>query len=110
VVREGDKYYQIFSWRGQGNQEKRFLKLFKALKSELERIQRRYGNSTTLKLRSEILSKEEITLIRPFAAQVQDFIEDGPEKTQPLCIEDISVTSYDDFFNHFNYYKTCMKY
>jgi len=109
VVREGDKYYQIFSWRGQGNQEKRFLKLFKALKTELERIQRRYGNNTTLKLRSEILSKEEITLIRPFAAQVQDFIDDGPEKAQALCIEDIPVTSYDDFFNHFNYTKTCPK-
>lgn len=71
VVREDDKFYQIFSWKGKfvprvilltllghGNQEKRFLRLFKALKSELKHIQRKYGSHIESKLQSEILSKE----------------------------------------------------
>jgi len=104
VVREEDKFYQIFSWKGQGNQEKRFLKLFKALKAELRHIQRKYGNSPTSKLRSEILSKEEVTLIRPFS-RLRGFDGGGGGKRMPVCVEDISVTSFDDFFNHFNYTK-----
>lgn len=122
VVKEDDKYYQIFSWKGKqglvvqshatghGNQEKRFLRLFKALKSELKNIQRKYGSQITSKLRSEILSKEEITLIRPFETQIRTFTGRGSgvssEKSKNICIEDIPVTSYDDFFNHFNYNKS----
>eukprot|EP01127_Copromyxa_protea_P009105 TRINITY_DN2119_c0_g1_i1.p1 TRINITY_DN2119_c0_g1~~TRINITY_DN2119_c0_g1_i1.p1 ORF type:complete len:222 (+),score=23.23 TRINITY_DN2119_c0_g1_i1:256-921(+) len=107
VVRENDNFYQIFSWRGQGAQEKRFLELFKALKTELKCIQRKYGSQvTSKKLRSEILSKEEITFIRPFDSQLKSLIEGGSEDTKNLCIEDITVTSYDNFFNHFNHTKT----
>jgi len=32
VVREDQQYYQIFSWKGKGNQKERFKKLFKTLK------------------------------------------------------------------------------
>jgi hypothetical protein len=107
VVREDDKFYKIFSWKGQGTQEKRFLELFKSLKMELKHIQRKYGCQLTTKLRSEILSKEEITFIRPFATQIRSFTEARTDnKAQNICIEDLPVISYDDFFNHFNQNKT----
>jgi hypothetical protein len=119
IVREGDKYYAIFSSRGKGNQRDRFLTLFTTLKEELKRWQLRFYSNTfaTRLLPDEIVSKEEFMLISPFTARLKLLSEQRRThdvevllRTRPLCIEDLNVISFDSFFLHFKYNKYVGRY
>jgi hypothetical protein len=117
VVREGNKYYLIFSSRGKGNQKERFFKLFVSLQEELRRWQlRAYPHSLSSRslrpLPAEIVSKQEFMLIGPFTARLKLLSEqrrtqdtETLSRTRPLCIEDLHVISFDSFFYHFTYHK-----
>jgi hypothetical protein len=106
VVKEDEHYYQIFSWKGAGKQKDRFLELFKTLRHEIRIAQ---GNRPrAVETNSVIVSREEFTVIGPFAARRRRLVgrqKDDPEtkeQSHPVCIEDLPVVSYDAFFQHFS--------
>jgi len=116
VIKEGPRFYQIFSWKGKGNQKDRFLKLFVTLQNELSKWQSRSRQyyvlarqlQETSNTTSEIVSKKEINLLSPFTNRIQQLgrldnrIGTGANrKTTSLCIEDIPVIDLDRFFKHF---------
>lgn len=115
VVQEDGKYYQLVSWRGKGQQKQRFLELFDRLQRELHESQRvskspRPGGV----LASEILSKEELTLINPFTGRLQRYFSKtagrpGEEEDRAaagvLCAEDMQIIDLDLFYHHFRYEK-----
>ncbi|KAL6050887.1 hypothetical protein QOT17_019539 [Balamuthia mandrillaris] len=113
VVKEGNQFYQIFSWKGNGNQRERFLKLFVTLQKELMKWQAR---TQTAKIKNwtstEIVSKKEVNLISPFRHRLKILLGDLQERKSAkflqarsdtaLCIEDIPVINYDHFLRHFS--------
>ena len=76
VVREGDIYFQIYSWRGKGSQMETFMNLFQKLQVLLERAheQMLMPIHPSSKYPTEIVSKDEFTLIGPFTARLKGFI------------------------------------
>lgn len=122
VVKEGSQFHQIFSWKGKGSQKDRFMKLFVSLQRELIKWQNKSSRFRLLAPRkeftsTEIVSKKEVNLISPFRHRLQllagDIFDDpaGPQtsRTTALCIEDIPVNNYDNFFAHFSGKKTCYR-
>jgi len=116
VVKEGNQFYKIFSWKGKGNQKERFLKLFNALTRQIEKWRTALIPSTLL-MNTKIVSKEEFTLIGPFTARLKALNDkqkgssnfSGPLQqmaNKPICIEDISIINYDHYFEHFKISKT----
>jgi len=103
VVRENNQFYQIFSWKGKGNQKERFKRLFKTLKKTVKEVQRKNGLKIP-KMNSEIVSTKERNFIGPFSDRLKQ-ISSTEDQEYPLCIEDIPVVSYDSFFNHFKSFK-----
>lgn len=56
---------------------------------------------------AKIISNEEFTLLSPFFSELQQLDQsytDGNDAS-PLCIENIPVTSFDSFFEHFTHNK-----
>lgn len=76
VVREGDIYFQLYSWRGKGSQTETFLKLFQQLQDHLARAQAQMliPIHPRSKPPIEIVSKEEFTLIGPFTSRLTGFV------------------------------------
>lgn len=76
VVREGDIYFQLYSWRGKGSQMETFLNLFQKLQFHLERAheQMLMPIHPSSKYPTEIVSKDEFTLIGPFTARLKGFV------------------------------------
>lgn len=73
VVKERDQYYQIFSWKGRGQQKERFLKLFQTLREELFRYQKQsLRNRRKVDQLTEIISKKELILISPFSGRINN--------------------------------------
>jgi len=103
VIRENNQFYQIFSWKGKGNQKERFKRLFKTLKKTVKEVQKKNG-FTLPKMNSEIVSTKERNFIGPFSDRLKQ-ISSTEDQEYPLCIEDIPVVSYDSFFNHFKKFK-----
>jgi len=99
VVCENNQFYQIFSWKGKGNQKERFKKLFKTLRNTVREMQQSNGYQVQ-KLPSEIVSTRERNYIGPFTDRLKQ-ISSTDDQEYPLCIEDIPVVSFDSFFNHF---------
>jgi len=126
IVKEGDQYYSIISWKGKGDQKDRFSRLFENLQKELSKWQ---NVSKKLSLSNfEIVTLEEITLVCPFIARLRALRPNTyPKYNQfknitpkagntsntnpnlhapdPICIADINVTNYDMFFRHFKFTK-----
>ena len=82
VVREGDIYFQLYSWRGKGTQTDTFLNLFQNLQQHLERAQEQMlmPIHPSSQYPTEIVSKDEFTLIGPFTARLKGFIARQREK------------------------------
>lgn len=76
VVREGEIYFQIYSWRGKGSQTETFLNLFSQLQYHLERSQEQMlmPIHPSSKYPTEIVSKDEFTLIGPFTSRLKGFV------------------------------------
>lgn len=76
VVREGEVYFQLYSWRGKGSQTDTFLNLFSNLQYHLERAQEQMlmPIHPSSKYPTEIVSKDEFTLIGPFTARLKGFV------------------------------------
>jgi len=76
VVREGDIYFQLYSWRGKGSQMETFMNLFQKLQFHLERAheQMLMPIHPSSKYPTEIVSKDEFTLIGPFTARLKGFV------------------------------------
>eukprot|EP01124_Arcella_intermedia_P019106 TRINITY_DN26248_c0_g1_i1.p1 TRINITY_DN26248_c0_g1~~TRINITY_DN26248_c0_g1_i1.p1 ORF type:complete len:268 (+),score=49.70 TRINITY_DN26248_c0_g1_i1:86-889(+) len=100
LVRENNQFYQIFSWKGKGDQKDRFEKLFKALKSSVKLVQQKNRSSQT-KMNTEIVSMKERNLIGPFTDRLRQISSTNLDQEHPLCIEDLPLVSFDSFFNHF---------
>lgn len=113
VVKEGNQFYQIFSWKGKGSQKDRFLKLFISLQRELVKWQQRSARYRVLGrprevASTEIVSKKEVNVISPFTHRLSLLfagVGDSTRPGAPLCIEDIAPISYDRFFRHFSHTK-----
>lgn len=82
VVREGDIYFQVYSWRGKGTQTDTFLNLFQNLQQHLERAQEQMlmPIHPSSQYPTEIVSKDEFTLIGPFTARLKGFMARQREK------------------------------
>lgn len=82
VVREGDIYFQLYSWRGKGTQTDTFLNLFQNLQQHLERAQEQMlmPIHPSSQYPTEIVSKDEFTLIGPFTARLKGFLARQREK------------------------------
>eukprot|EP01087_Luapelamoeba_hula_P012150 TRINITY_DN3374_c0_g1_i2.p1 TRINITY_DN3374_c0_g1~~TRINITY_DN3374_c0_g1_i2.p1 ORF type:complete len:237 (-),score=31.86 TRINITY_DN3374_c0_g1_i2:8-718(-) len=123
VVKEGSQYYQIFSWKGKGNQKIRFLKLFYTVQRELHKWQARAAPNLfrlprPLETReTEIVSRKEINLIGPFRQKLQQLsAAEGKKLTARgmqaerrggvLSKEDVPVINLDKFLLHFGHPKT----
>jgi len=97
VIRENNQFYQIFSWKGKGNQKDRCKNLFKTLKKTVKEIQQKNGYRLP-KMNSEIVSTKERNLIGPFSDRLKQ-ISSAEDQEYPLCIEDcVPIVSYDSFF------------
>eukprot|EP01099_Mayorella_cantabrigiensis_P008131 TRINITY_DN7496_c0_g1_i1.p1 TRINITY_DN7496_c0_g1~~TRINITY_DN7496_c0_g1_i1.p1 ORF type:complete len:335 (-),score=74.90 TRINITY_DN7496_c0_g1_i1:176-1180(-) len=72
VVKERDQYYQIFSWKGRGQQKERFLKLFQTLSDELAKFQKQSRSRRRIEQLTEIISKKELILISPFSGRINN--------------------------------------
>eukprot|EP00004_Rigifila_ramosa_P023573 TRINITY_DN6635_c0_g1_i1.p1 TRINITY_DN6635_c0_g1~~TRINITY_DN6635_c0_g1_i1.p1 ORF type:complete len:256 (-),score=42.43 TRINITY_DN6635_c0_g1_i1:73-840(-) len=113
VVRERDRYYKICSWRGLGNQQRRFLALFRQLKQAQQSTWVTPASFQKRTIDEEIVTREEVTLISPFKERLQRLAEEtatGEKSTVQddssavvvrLCIEDLDVVVCDSFFGHF---------
>lgn len=88
VVREGDIYFQLYSWRGKDTQTGTFLNLFQNLQQHLERAheQMLMPIHPSSQYPTEIVSKDEFTLIGPFTARLKGFVarqRDGSSTSRP---------------------------
>lgn len=56
---------------------------------------------------TKIISNEEFTLLSPFFSELKQLDQTNHDGTDasPLCIENIPVTSFDSFFEHFTHNK-----
>lgn len=72
VVKEGDIYYRIISWKGSGYQKDRFLALFLTLVKEMEKFKtgKDIDPSESL-LRREIIANDEVELMNPFTERYE---------------------------------------
>jgi len=107
VVKEDNQFYQIFSWKGKGNQKDRFLQLFVTLQRELIKWQvlaypMLFHNEQEPETGTEIVSRKEVNLINPFTQRLKNIVNsEKMMKAKTTCIEDIPVINYDKFFGHF---------
>jgi len=130
VVKEGNTYYLMFSWKGQGSQKERFYRFFVELQQELMKWKLRNNqeffsldgtknNKNDEFVSTEIVSQKEINLLSPFARRLEllnvgrDDERDGNRFSKAafatnsaMCIEDLNVINYDKFFKHFSRTKT----
>lgn len=129
VFREGTTFYSIFSWKGRGSQQENFHQLFKSLNNAISSFQKDIPKSPTAHslalgfktLPTEILSKDEFTIIGPFTQKLKmyafrqrssqnrrsdiDQQKDDLERSRPLCAEEIPMVNFDSFFRHFKHSK-----
>jgi len=124
IIKEGDQYYAVISWKGKGNQRDRFSRLFEALQKELSKWQT--ASKKPSSTNCEVVTLEEITLVCPFMARLRALRPNSSSQysnyknftpksnsvatqtlgsSDPICIADISVTNYDLFFKHFKFTK-----
>jgi hypothetical protein len=108
VVKERHQFFKVFSWKGRGNQRDRFLRLFQHLQDELIRCQslqhqqqhhlhtsKSGGLSLTVlgglmywtRESTEIISKQEFTLIGPFSTRLRQLLA---RQTGHQVLDDIS--------------------
>eukprot|EP01126_Amoeba_proteus_P041926 TRINITY_DN4530_c0_g1_i1.p1 TRINITY_DN4530_c0_g1~~TRINITY_DN4530_c0_g1_i1.p1 ORF type:complete len:298 (+),score=50.27 TRINITY_DN4530_c0_g1_i1:167-1060(+) len=121
VVKEKDTYFTIFSWKGSGQQRNRFLNLFKTLDMELQKVQREIYVPVE-RIDAKIISNEEAVLLSPFLSELKQLdpysFDDFSDVyrsasttslatpfSSPKSMEDIPVTSFDNFFEHFTHNK-----
>ncbi|KNC52536.1 uncharacterized protein AMSG_08103 [Thecamonas trahens ATCC 50062] len=109
VVREGERYYVLLSWKGAGDQKARFMEFFNSLQRVLATdggpLPAHDGRDV------ELISRDEMTFITPFAARLRALqashaaLRGGSSMltsaANTTCLEDLSFFNGDRFTRHF---------